>query len=384
MGRNASGIPSYRFHRPSGQAVVTLNGQDIYLGIHDTPQSKAEYDRVISQWIARGRRLVSPDESSKAPLIEDVILGYYGHCVATKPDVEVEKVKAALKPVRKLYGNTKASAFNAMSYATIRMKMVESGLGVNTIRGRLSVIRRMIAWGIAREMVPDKVLNLIKALEQAEPLSVGKVGGAKPPKRIKPVPEDHIKAILPHLNPTVRAMVELQALTGMRPGEVWRMTTGQIERTGDEWIYRPTKHKTQHHGKDRTIPLGPKAQEVLKPLLKASPDAPLFSPRDAYERAHDESKRVGRTRSSKRGKRPQFKETYNKGSYATAVARGCIRAGLPVFRPNQIRHAYATRVRREFGLEAAQVLLGHSRADVTQVYAETNLAKAAEVARKIG
>ena len=34
--------------------------------------------------------------------------------------------------------------------------------------------------------------------------------------------------------------------------------------------------------------------------------------------------------------------------------------------PNQLRHSYATKVRREHGLEAAQVLLGHSRADVTQ------------------
>ena len=44
----------------------------------------------------------------------------------------------------------------------------------------------------------------------------------------------------------------------------------------------------------------------------------------------------------------------------------------------------ATRVRKEFGLEAAQVLLGHSRADVTQVYAERNEALAVEVAAKIG
>lgn len=52
--------------------------------------------------------------------------------------------------------------------------------------------------------------------------------------------------------------------------------------------------------------------------------------------------------------------------------------------PNQLRHAFGTEVRREHGLEASQVLLGHARADVTQVYAERDVAKAVAVANKVG
>ena len=52
--------------------------------------------------------------------------------------------------------------------------------------------------------------------------------------------------------------------------------------------------------------------------------------------------------------------------------------------PNQLRHAAATEIRRKFGLEAAQVILGHSQANVTQVYAERDIAKGVEVARRIG
>ena len=52
--------------------------------------------------------------------------------------------------------------------------------------------------------------------------------------------------------------------------------------------------------------------------------------------------------------------------------------------PNQLRHTAATAIRREFGLEAAQVTLGHAQANVTQVYAERDFAKAANVARMIG
>ena len=52
--------------------------------------------------------------------------------------------------------------------------------------------------------------------------------------------------------------------------------------------------------------------------------------------------------------------------------------------PNRLRHSFGTLVRKDYGLEAAQVLLGHARADVTQVYAERNAALAAAVAEKIG
>ena len=52
--------------------------------------------------------------------------------------------------------------------------------------------------------------------------------------------------------------------------------------------------------------------------------------------------------------------------------------------PNQLRHSAATEIRRRFGLEAAQIMLGHSKADVTQVYAERDLAKGIEIARRVG
>jgi integrase len=52
--------------------------------------------------------------------------------------------------------------------------------------------------------------------------------------------------------------------------------------------------------------------------------------------------------------------------------------------PHQLRHNYATNFRREFGLEAAQVLLGHTKADVTQIHAERDMSRAAAVAARIG
>jgi hypothetical protein len=56
MSRLSNSLPKYRKHRSSGQAVVTLNGRDHYLGPNDTKASKREYDRLIGEWLANDRK----------------------------------------------------------------------------------------------------------------------------------------------------------------------------------------------------------------------------------------------------------------------------------------------------------------------------------------
>ena len=51
---------------------------------------------------------------------------------------------------------------------------------------------------------------------------------------------------------------------------------------------------------------------------------------------------------------------------------------------NQLRHSHATRVRKEFGLEAAGAALGHANMSVTEIYAECDAGLAAAVAAKLG
>ncbi len=52
-----SKVPDYRLHKATGLAVVTLNGKDCYLGKHGTPESRAEYDAKIAEWLACGRQI---------------------------------------------------------------------------------------------------------------------------------------------------------------------------------------------------------------------------------------------------------------------------------------------------------------------------------------
>ncbi len=60
-------LPKYQRHRGSGQAVVTLNGCDHYLGPHGIQPSRAEYDRLIAKWLSPGRRRLAGSICSVIP-----------------------------------------------------------------------------------------------------------------------------------------------------------------------------------------------------------------------------------------------------------------------------------------------------------------------------
>lgn len=47
----AARIPSYRFHKASRRAVVVLDGKSHYLGKWKSPESRAEYERLIAEWL---------------------------------------------------------------------------------------------------------------------------------------------------------------------------------------------------------------------------------------------------------------------------------------------------------------------------------------------
>lgn len=78
------------------------------------------------------------------------------------------------------------------------------------------------------------------------------------------------------------------------------------------------------------------------------------------------------------------RERYDTGSYAHAILYAAKKAGVPHWHPHQLRHAAATNLRRDFGIEVARVILGHQDIGVTQLYAEEDRKRALEIMAKIG
>ena len=214
---------------------------------------------------------------------------------------------------------------------------------------------------------------------------------ARETKPIRPVADADVDAIRLHVGRQVWAMIELQRLTGMRPGEVTRMRTGDIDRSGSIWVYRPHRHKTEHHDRPRVIPLGPRAQEILRPFLKADPLAYLFRPDEAEAeryaaRGAARKSKVSPAHRRRRKPNPRVRpgERYSTSAYGRVIHRGCRKAGVPLWSPNRLRHTAATRLRKDFGLDVARAILGHSSPAVTEVYAELDREKAFEIMAKIG
>src|SRR5262249_38260878 len=114
-------------------------------------------------------------------------------------------------------------------------------------------------WGASEELVP---VTVYQALQTLPGLRKGRTE-ARESEPVKPADPAHVAATLPFLSSHVRAMVELQRLTGMRPGEVCKLKLCDVDRSGALWEYRPTHHKTAHHGKGRVIPFGPRAGALI-------------------------------------------------------------------------------------------------------------------------
>lgn len=387
--RHRRRIPSYRLHRPSGQAVVTLSGSDFYLGPHNSKISRQEYDRVTAEWLGNGRRLLDPEEEQRPLALVEVLLAYWKFAdryyrKGDQPTTEWGHVRHVIRRVRRLYGRIPARDFGPLALKALREEFVRKGLARRTINQHVGRIKRIFRWAVAEELVPPSVYHGLQAVEG---LRRGR-SEAKEGKRVEPVPEEHIEAVLPHVSAAVRAMVELQRLTGMRPGEVTTMRGFEIDRTGATWIYRPARHKTAHHGHERVVYLGPKAQRVLAPFLEDGREHYLFSPREAEE-ARNAKRSLAKRRNRKqkpcasKRKRP-WRLHYDPATYRRAIQRACEKADVPRWHPHQLRHNAATALREQFGIEAARVVLGHRSAAVTEIYAELDRETAARIMAQVG
>lgn len=260
-------IPSYRHHKPSGQAVVTLDGRDFYLGRYGTDTSRQAYARLLGEWQANTQRL--PTENPAAGptdlTINELIAAYWefakGYYVKNRrPTSEQSALKSALCPLRKLYGPTPAATFGPLGLKTVRQAMIASGWCRRTINKNTGRIKAMFRWAVENELVPAGVYHGLQAVAG---LRRGR-SAAREPELVRPVPEQYIKAVCQHVSRQVKAMIEVQDLTGMRPGEVVIMRGCDLDTTGRVWLYTPAEHKTEHHDRDRVIALGPRTQAVIR------------------------------------------------------------------------------------------------------------------------
>jgi integrase len=384
-------VPRYRRHKSTGQAVVRLEGRDIYLGKYRTAASREAYKRFVAEWSQNGGRLPAPQHTA---IVTEIIVAYLEfadgyYCKNGKATDEVRMLKAALKIVRSLYGRTAAVEFGPLALQACREVMIANDWCRGHINKQVDRVKRCFKWATQQQMIPGGVYEALRCVAG---LKRGRTS-AREGRKVLPISDEEIFATLEHLPAVVADMVQLQRLTGARPHEICDIRPGDINRKADPWEYIPASHKTEHHDRQRVIFFGPKAQQLLLPYLLRAAAAYCFSPREAEAKrravqygARQTPLSCGNRPGTNRKANPRRPagEKYDRNSYARAVRRAAQVAGVGTWSPNRLRHTFATEVRKSFGLEAVQVCLGHSKADTTQIYAERDLLKAANVARQIG
>lgn len=363
MARKPNVFPSYLLHKQSGQARVRIKGRDYLLGPYGSDQSRIEYGKLIANLAggipidpiadSKRGRLPRNESDDPGPSVGELCLVFLkyaeGHYRKNgKETSELSVIKSVIRPLNEMYGMTPAKDFGPLAMKAVRAKMVEFGWVRNTINTGMTRIRRIFKHAVSNELIDSGILQ---RLQTVAPLLKGRTEARDNAPRTS-VDDDRIDTVKKLVRPLVCDMIELQRLCGARSGELLKLTTAMIDRTGDVWKADISDHKTVHHDQSRTLHFGPHAQLILTRYLSADPDEKLF--------------KVTRT------------------GFCRAITRACDKAGIARWVPHQMRHTNATNVREEFGLEHTQAVLGHANADMTQHYAKLSNAKAAEVARKIG
>ena len=180
MARTKRGTPpSYRRHS-SGQACVSVRLPDgrrreILLGAWESPESKAEYARILAELAANQGCLTSKVpgmEASTAPdlTVNEVIVAFWQHAEQHyrredgTPTGEADNFRDALRPLKALYGHTAARAFGSLALRAVRKEMVKSGLSRGVVNARVNRVRRVFKWAASFELVRPSVYEALRTV----------------------------------------------------------------------------------------------------------------------------------------------------------------------------------------------------------------------------
>lgn len=413
--------PKLCHHKPTDQAFVKIDGRVVYLGAFGSAAAEAAYLSRVGEWMLRkaGKTVaIAKPEGAAAPVgssrtVTEICVEYVRHAEGYyqcdgKPTRQYANVKSAIRRLRARFGNLPATSFGPRALKDVRESMIREGLERKTINNYCATIIRAFRWGTEQELIGPEIYQ---ALEAVAPLKRGR-SEAKESDPVRPVADAVVEETKKHLPRTIADMVEIQRLTGMRPGELLQMTTGAIDSSDRVWVYKPARHKTLHLDKDREVLIGPRAQEIVRRYIRKELDKPLFSPAATVEdllaakrearttkRSKAQDRRDEKRRDQAKFRRRPPRDRYSPESYARAIARAVRVAFRPEgmtdaefvewkcpyhWHPHQLRHSRATELRKKFGIEAARVALGHSDPDVTLIYAERDRGVGMKIAAEVG
>lgn len=365
--------PKLCHHKGRELGYITVAGKEVYFTGRWLRKRKTAPSAIQDQYakaiaalvVTRGGQIIpaglDPTISELWQLYEEYTKGYY--VKNGKQTSEVGSIKDACRIVARTFGSVRAREFGPRSLRAVRDEFIRMAWSRDHVNKQVSRVRRMFRWAVSEELIPESVWS---ALQSVPDVRAGQ--GLREARVIRAVPDEVVEATLPHCPKTLQNLIRAHRLIGCRGDEACAMRASEIDTAAAPglWKFTPTSSKNQ-----ASYWVGPKAQEVLRPLLdQARPTAWLFP-----------------TRGRGRG-------CWSTASYRRAVERAIRLASaarpadsqLPRWGPLNIRHAAGQEARDTHvrGIEATQARLQHKEISASQKYAWELDKLAQDVARAMG
>lgn len=398
-------VPKYR-KNGDGRAFVEYQCHRTYLGIYGTPESQQAYRQFIASIFTNPADVIQPRTATVAQICEQYLIFaetyYSAELPGTTPPVRVPtgefvNVRNAVADFIRLFAGAPGVSIGPLMILRLQNELVEAGYSRGTINSRVSRVKRCLRWCASRELIPGSVAESIWTVPG---LQKGRTKAVEP-EPVTSVAAEVVAATIPFLSPIVAAMVQVQYLCGMRPQDVCAMRLVDIDRSGDVWIYRPESHKNAWRGKPLIKAIPPEAQALLVPYLTRPAESYLFSPRESiawwnaqrprttpvYACELKKRKKKHQLAMKRRGGRP-LPSRFSTASYGKSISSAITKANgagvsIPLWKPNQLRHSIATKLRKLLGQQAAQAWLGHAKIDTTALYAEVHEQELRQISERL-
>lgn len=351
-------------HHASGLERVRIDGREIYLGPIGSQEAKANYADLVGKLAAR-EPVEPPKKQRKGGLTVAEVIERHQADAQARYDPKGREAKQFLYAVDPILDSPlaalPAARFDCARLEEARELMLKRGWSRKVINRRVVRLRTLWRWAERKGLVPPGSWSALRTLESLA--ANDRRARSTPPKYVPPW-GDFARACR-HANTVIRDMMLIQLFGGMRCQDVRSMKAGEIDRTAEDWVYRPATHKNAWRGHVREVVLGPRARAVLHKHLEG-------------KRPCDHVFPSGWTRQG-------ASRSYRDDAYPRAVARACERAGVTPFAPSALRHLARVRATRAGSLDHARAMLGHATVDMSAQYAAgVDLKMATEIARKVG
>lgn len=225
MSRPRNTVPTYRKHKQTGRATVSIYRQDgsrteiVLQGDFGSERSKQAYERLLCQLRAGAGKMpcdAARWDLSVAELVERFMAhARTYHVDATKtPTSEIAALTAAIRPLVRLFADTPAAEFGPLALQTLRNAIVNGswmsdeeqcehakakrpvGLARSTTNKNINRIKSLFKWAASVELIPASVHH---GLATVAGLQRGR-SGARETKPVKPISSAIIDDTLPHLD----------------------------------------------------------------------------------------------------------------------------------------------------------------------------------------